>query len=96
MECTYTSEIYKGTRFIVEELRREFHAASGIYTHDVLQKLNVIWTVTDFLRIRNDFVDLSRLHKASDDLVGYICSQIDAECERHVMQPHNITKFFAT
>lgn len=61
----------------------------------MLKESDVVRLIPNLLGVKNDLVGLPGFRKACNDFVRYVCSQVDAESEGHVVQTDDITKLFA-
>lgn len=92
---TYPLDINERTVFVVYELSSELSSLLRVRAHNVLQEANEVWGVSDLLRVQNDLVRLAGLSEACNDLVRNICTQVNAERQRQVVQPDDVTELFA-
>lgn len=51
IRATYPFDVNEWASFLVRELRREFSALFRADAHDMLQKADVVWLITDFFRV---------------------------------------------
>src|ERR1700722_6937338 len=92
----YPFNVSKAARLVVSKLGGELCALLWIHTHNVLQQRNVVWLITNFFGVEDDFLRLSCFCEASNDLVWYICTKVNTKGQRHIMKSDNITQLFAT
>ena len=92
---THPLDIDQRPILIVDELRRKLGTLLRVRTHDVLQEADEVGAVSDLLGVQDDFLRLTGLSEACDDLVRHIGTKVDAERKGEVVQSHNITELFA-
>ncbi len=85
-------KVNQGTRLFVGELSREFGTLLGVHANYVLKELGVVWLVSNLLRVGKDLVKLTGFRKTSDDFVGNICLEVNAESQVHVIGSDNVTQ----
>lgn len=84
--------VNQGASFVFDELGRKFGAFLGVYAHDALQETDIVRGVTSLLRIQNDLLCLASLGEARNNLVRYVGTKVDGECEGHVEWADNVAE----
>src|SRR5690606_30799688 len=84
--------INEGATLVVRQRRGKLRALLGVYANDVLKKLDIVGLVASLGSVWQDLIELTRLGIASDDFVGHVRLEVDAESHVDVMRPHHITQ----
>ena len=92
---THPLDVNKRTALVVDELSGELSTLLEARAHDVLEKTNEVGRVTDFLRVKDNFVGLSSLGEAGNDFVWHVSTKIDTKSQGQVMQANDATKLLA-
>lgn len=92
---THPLNVYKRAGLIVNQLRGKFGTLLGVDSHDMLEQLAEIGSVSNFLRVQKNLIKLSGFRKAGDDLVGNVGTEVHTQRQGEIVGSNNITKLFS-
>ena len=94
-KSTYTLDVHKRSRLVVDQLGSEFGTLIWVAPHNVLKQANIVRGVPNLLSVQQDLLRLAHLGKTRNDLVGNIRAEVYAQCHSDIGHPNHITKLLA-
>jgi len=85
-------DVNQWSTFVINQLSGKFCSLLRIRSHDMLEDRSKIWAVSNFLGVEKDLIGLSSFGEACNYLGGNIGTEVDAQCESHIMHANNVTK----
>jgi hypothetical protein len=88
-------DINQRSTLVVNQLGGKFCSLLRIGSHDMLEDRSKICAVSDLLGVEEDLIGLSSFGEACNNLAGNVGTEVDAQCESHIVHANDITKLLA-